>query len=447
VGAELVRSEELEISVPRQHYPLGLITHFCQLVLVARTSMQAATRVLGLFFPADAQDGEIPNPTTGRWWLLRLGYYKLHCRKTLADDRVWLADHFVQIGKERCLAVAAVRLAHLPPVGQCLELKDLEPLAMLPVEASNGEIVHSQLEHLAAEVGVPRGILSDQGSDLVDGVKRFCVQHPTTARLSDMPHKAACLMKQRLEKDCRWAPFCTQVGQTKFQTGQTELAFLVPPKQRSKARYMNLPRLLTWARRTLQVVDQRPPQVLEHCSIERIEEKFGWVREYRDDVSRWSQLQTVAEAAVDLVRREGYSVSTAAQLPAQLSPLVVSEADAKLRDELVEFVSGQSQAAALGERLPGSTEVLESSFGKLKGLEGDHPSAGFTGMLLVWAALCGETTAEVIRKALTATPIKLVQQWITKHLGTTLQSKRRAANHAVDAARKKNQKTPKLTQG
>ena len=37
--------------------------------------------------------------------------------------------------------------------------------------ASNGEIVHRQLESLAAEVGVPRGILGDQGGDLVNGVK------------------------------------------------------------------------------------------------------------------------------------------------------------------------------------------------------------------------------------------------------------------------------------
>lgn len=416
-------------------------------MLVARTPLQAATRVLELFFPGEARDGEVPHPTTGRWWLLRLGYYKLHCPKTPANDRVWLVDHIVQLGKERCLAVACVRLANLPPPGDCLELKDLEPLAILPVEASTGKIVYGQLEDLAAEVGVPQGILSDQGGDLVDGVKRFCVNHPGTARLSDMPHKAACLVKKRLEKDCRWAPFCTQVGQTKFQTGQTELAFLVPPKQRSKARYMNLKPLLKWSRRTLQVVDQRPPQVLAHCSAKRIEEKFGWLREYRDDLARWSRFEALAEAAVDLVRREGYSADTTARLPARLSPLVLSDADAMLRDELVEFVRGQSKAAAPGQRLPGSTEVLESSFGKLKGLEGDHQSAGFTGMLLAWAALCGDTTAEVIRQALTATPVKLVKQWITKHLGSTLQSKRRAAYHAVDPARNKNQKNPKLTQG
>lgn len=433
--------------MPRQHYPLGLICHFCQLVLVARTPLQAATRVLTLFFPAAAQAGEIPHPTTGRWWLLRLGHYKLHCRKPPVDDRVWLVDHFVQIGQERCLAVAAVRLANLPRVGECLELQDLEPLALLPVTASNGPIVHQQLEALAGEVGVPRAILGDQGGDLVDGVKRFCRQHPTTARLADMPHKAACLLKHRLEKDGRWESFCTQVGQTKFQTGQTELAFLVPPKQRRKARYMNLQPLLTWARRTLQIVDQLPPQVLEHCRPERLEEKFGWLIAYRDDLSRWLRWEALAATAVDLVRREGYSASTAARLPAQLAPWVVNEADARLREELVEFVCGQSAAAAAGERLPGSTEVLESSFGKLKGLEGDHHSAGFTGMLLAWAALCGHTTADVIRQALTATPVKLVQRWIAQHLGPTLSSKRRAAHHAVDAPRQKNQKNPKLTPG
>ena len=414
---------------------------------MARTPLQAATRVLELFCPRKAQEGEIPHPTTGRWWLLRLGYYKLHCPKASAGDRIWLIDHIVQLGKQRCLAVASVRLANLPARGECLELKDLEPLAILPVEASTGKIVHGQLEDLAAKVGVPQGILSDEGGDLVDGIKRFCVAYPGTAQLSDMPHKAACLVKRRLEKDDRWASFSTQVGQTKFQTGQTELAFLVPPKQRSKARYMNLQPLMKWSCRILKIVDQHPARVLAHCSAERLEEKFGWVREYREDIARWSRFKTLAAAAVDVVRRDGYSADTAARLTARLLPLVSSDEDGKLRDELVEFVREQSQAAAPGVRLPGSTEVLESSFGKLKALEGDHQSMSFSGMLLAWAALCGPTTEDVIQKALHATPVKLVQQWITKHLGSTVQSKRRAAHQAVDPPRKKNEKTPILTQG
>ena len=153
--------------------------------------------MLGFFFPEQARQGEIPHATSGRNWLLRLGHYKLHCPKEPADDRVWLAEHAVQIGKHRFLGIVGVRLAHFPPEGECLEMRHLEPIAVLPVEASSQEIVYQQLEETAKQHGVPRAILSDEGSDLSGGANRFCDAHPETTWVSDMPHKAARLLKRR----------------------------------------------------------------------------------------------------------------------------------------------------------------------------------------------------------------------------------------------------------
>ena len=172
--------------VPRQHYSLSTTVYFCGLVLQCCTSLQAATSVLGFFFPEQARQGEIPHATSGRNWLIRLGYYKLHCPKERADDWIWLADHAIEIGKHRFFGIVGVRLDHLPPPGQCLELRHLEPIALFPVEASSQEIVHQQLEKVAQQHGVPRAILSDEGSDLSGGATRFCDAHPETTWLSDM---------------------------------------------------------------------------------------------------------------------------------------------------------------------------------------------------------------------------------------------------------------------
>ena len=70
------------------------------------------------------------------------------------------------------------------------------------------------------------------------------------------------MLKKRLEGDEAWSGFGTQVGQTKCQTQQTELAFLVPPSQRSKARYMNVEPLVRWGRETLRSSSPRPPKSL-----------------------------------------------------------------------------------------------------------------------------------------------------------------------------------------
>lgn len=395
--------------------------------------MHAATRVMELTAELLHLPLEAPHLTTGRNWLLRLGYYKLHRAKTEADDWVWLIDHTNQIGQEKCLAVVGVRLSELPPVGECLRLEDLEPIDLAPVTKSNQHVVYEQLEANVAKTGVPRAILGDHGSDLAGGVKLFRQAHPETANLYDISHKAARLLKARLERDDRWSRFCTQVGQTKFQTQQTELAFLVPPNQRSKARYMNLGRLLSWANDTRKTLQSRPAEVLMHCTVERLEEKFGWLREYDDALQEWSEYQSLLEKCVDFIRRTGYSTDASRELSARLMPQVRTDAGQLLADELVAFVEQESSQARPGERLPGSTEVLESSFGKLKSLEGDQNKGGFTTLLLAYAALLSRTTPRIIKQALESTPLKLVKTWCATRLGQTVKSKRIVARRAVQS--------------
>ena len=417
--------------MPRQHYSLSTTVYFCGLAPQCCTSLKAATGVLEFFFPEQARQGEIPHATSGRNWLMRLGYYKLHCPKQRADDWVWLADHAIQIGKHRFFGIVGVRLAHLPPPGESLKLCDLEPIALLPVEASSRQIVHCQLEKVARQHGVPRAILSDEGSDLLGGAKLFCDAHPETTWLSDMPHKAARLLKRRLHENPRWISFCRQAGQTKSLTSQTELAFLMPPRQRAKARYMNLQSLLQWARKTLEILEDPPAVVLTYCSEQRLKEKFDWLREYRQDMECWSAWLEMTDRCVDLIRRYGYSVQTQARLAKELSALAGGSDVCSLGDELLAFVEEQSSKAHPGERLPGSTEILESSFGKLKAIEGEQQRSGFTSLILIWAALFGDLSSGLIHRAMKATPLKVVKRWLAAQLGPTVQSKRAATSHAL----------------
>ena len=182
-----------------------------------------------------------------------------------------------------------IRQSDLPPEGTCLALEHLEPLLIEPMPKSNSELVHRQLEALVEITGVPRAILNDQGSDLHGGVRLFCQNHVHTSEIHDITHKAARRLKALLEADDSWSTFCTQAGHTKFQTQPTELAFLVPPSQRSKARDMNLGPIVNWGRETLRILNTPSEQILSWCSRERLEEKFGWLRSYEEPLARWSE--------------------------------------------------------------------------------------------------------------------------------------------------------------
>jgi hypothetical protein len=418
--------------IPRQSYSLSTVVYACGLVLRCGSSMAAVPKTFAMLFPEQARQGFIPHATTGRMWLLRLGYYKLRAPLEPADDWLLLVDHAVEIGKHRFLGVVGIRLANLPPSGECLKLTDLTPVALLPVESSTQAVVHLQLEAIRVATGItPAAILSDEGSDLAGGIDRFCEAHSETTRFRDLPHMAARLLKKRLEKNQPWNDFIKQTTQTKFETNQTELAFLVPPRLRSKARYMNLQKMLRWAETVLTVLDDPslvPPSL---CSVERLHTKFGWLLAYRQEIVMWSSWMSLTNRALDLIRRHGYCDSSAKAVEQAFTEMSDTPEQELLKGELLGIVNAESSKASGVSRMPGSTEILESSFGKLKEIEGDQVRSGFTSLILVWAALFGVTTSEVIRRAITEVPVKLVRTWIRTQLGPTVQSKRSQLANAI----------------
>jgi hypothetical protein len=372
-----------------------------------------------------------PHATTVRWWLLRLGHYQLHREKERAEDWVWFIDHSNQIGKEKFLAVLGIRLSQLPPSGQALRLRDMQVIDLQPVTVSDKQVVYEQLLANVAKTGVPRAILHDRGGDLAGGTALFREAHPETLELYDVAHKAACLLKALLERDERFRQFGGQVGRTKCQLQQTELAFLVPPKPREKARYMNLESLIHWGRQTLSIIDAPPEAVLKHATAARLDEKLGWLRDYRDALDEWSQVQQVISITIEFVREEGLCYDTEPRLAERLHALPLGGTAAGLRTQLLAFVHDQASQARPDERLPGSSEILESCFGKYKSLERDQVHGGLTSLLLAFGACVSNITMETVHAALTQSKTKDVIEWIREKLGHTHASKRRVAYQEI----------------
>lgn len=408
-------------------YGVSTISLFLRLVLEAGVSLRGVPRVLAVIAEAFGLPLEIPHWTTGRLWLLRLGLGLLTLPLEQADDWAWLADHSVQIGPEKCLAIVGIRLRDLPAAGECLQHQHLHLIALVPEKSWSGEDVGEALETAAKRSGVPRVIVDDHGSDLHSGVKLFQARHPDTVEIYDAKHKAACLLKHRLEKEPRWHEFQTRMGQTRCAIQQTELAFLVPPASKPKARYMNLEPQLAWAKGVLNLLDGAPAEVQEWASPERLQEKLGWLREFAGPVAEWSEWQQVVNHTVEFVDREGVCQGAAKALGQELSGPYAHSSSADLAAELVEFVATQAQQTKRGERFPGSTEVLESCFGKMKQLEKQQARGGFTSLIVSFGALLADTTTEIVNAALEQSRTKDVYEWCKEHLGTTLFGKRKIA--------------------
>jgi hypothetical protein len=417
-------------SPPGPHgFGLASIVWFVRLVR-ANVSLRSASRVLKLLFGAGGLADDAPDWTTGRLWLQRLGHAKLTQTLEPGDDWVWLLDHSVQIGQEKCLVILGIRLRDLPPAGESLRHEQMELVELLPRISWTKQDVAAALEAATARTGVPRAIVDDHGADLTGGVALFREQHPQTSEIYDAKHKAACVLKRRLEHDPRWAALQTQVGRTRCAIQQTELAFLVPPGTRLKSRFMNLEPLLRWATHILSILATPPDVVCQHSTPQRLAEKLGWLAEYQDAIREWASWQAIIDVVVKFVNGHGHDADAAGKLRSQLPENPAFASTRELSEELLAFVSQESAKAKAGERLPGSTEVLESCFGRFKVLEKDQSRGGFTSLLLSFGALLTQTTAETIRSALEHSRTQDVWTWCREKLGTTVFAKRKLAFQA-----------------
>ena len=126
-------------------------------------------------------------------------------------------------------------------------------------------------------------------------------------------------------------------------------------------------------------------------------------------------------------------------------PPCSTPAACRLRKQLLEFIEAEGRQTREGERLLGSSEVLESIIGRFKNVAGERGQHGLTGMALSVGALVGNLTAGTVQAAMTEITTHDVWNWCHSHLGSTVQSLRQRIRHALHPEQK--QKTLRLESG
>jgi len=416
-------------------YTLEIIQMAILFVLQAATSLRSCEACINLVY--EMQQGKLlqaPTHTTIQNWILRLGLYELTRPKQRANDWIWIVDHTIQIGDIKCLLAVGIRASHWQELKRPIEHRDLQVLELKPVGKSTGVVVQQQFASIADRCGIPLAVLSDQGSDIKKGVRllrELQAQQPDSRviiDLSDIAHKVASVLKRILEQDERWSQFTSQCGKTKAAIQQTKLAHLTPPKPKSKARYMNIAEQVRWGTRmgnllyshrqgTVSAIQQ------EQLPAQLLEQKLGWIDEYKQELSRWQELSDMGQALCREIRTEGYHADSAKLLSGKL-PVVHSDHARQLREEVIAFIASQCEKVPAGERLPGSSEVIESLIGKGKRLEGQQSQSGFTRQILAMASSVVTVTEEVLQSALKQIGIKHLNAWCSENLPQSVQSKR-----------------------
>jgi hypothetical protein len=388
-----------------------------------------------------------PCAETIRLWLLRVGLFLLRRPLPRCSDWVFLVDLTIQLGEHKCLVILGVRLSVLRSKGYSPDHHDVQVLSVAVLTRCDGETVAAHLGTLSQRLGVPVQVISDHGSDVLAGIRSFRRKqqdrHRCVVETYDITHGLAILLKDQLEPDARWASFVTACRSTRQHLQQTAGSFLEPPAWRSKARFLNLESHLKWADEMLVLLRGADVATLAEQLGQGVaeagrwlEEELGWLREYAREVRAWSYFQKVVKVAEEEIKEAGLSRTSwrraKDRLEGEGQPVGVEK---EFRGRVLSFVRKEGAKVPAGQKYLGSTDVLESLFGKYKDLAAQAPCREITANVLTIPLLVTSLTADLLRQALETVRAQDVEEWLDEHLGASPQKKKRAV---LTAARPSN---------
>ena len=254
------------------------------------------------------------------------------------------------------------------------------------MKTSNGGLVQAELATiLEANHGIPPlALVKDHGSDLRCGGRLFCEANPDVIDVYDVPHKIACLYEHKLRDDELWGSFTKKCADFKKQVQLTEYSNIAPPNQRSKARYHNIDVLVDWS----------TDQLLHFEELSRKEQqKLKWLKEYETGLEYWKQLVYIGRITRNFVRRNGLWVDCHEPLGDQLMEMEFCSQAEGFAGELVDFIEEQGSRVPDGKRVLGSSEIIESLFGKHKSVSEKGPKP-MGRLILSMASRVGERPTE-----------------------------------------------------
>jgi len=355
-----------------------------------------------------------PTHTTILNWLHKVGYHQLMKPKEKADDWIIIIDESIQIGQDKILMMFGIREKNID-FSRSLRFQDMVPIRELVNTSWSGEEIQSVLSYIKKELGVIKYVVSDGGGNILKSLRLSKIPH-----VYDLTHKIACIIRKLYKKNELYISLTKKMADIRLKYLQTELAFLLPPKQRSKSKYLNINDISKWCLNTLHYYEKNKDIEVEACR------KLSWIIEYKDFILELSELNELVCNIEKILKNNGFSNESWKKCNLLLQN-IKSKVVERFKEELNIYLDELKEKSANIDKLLITSDIIESSFGKYKNYVSQNPMAGITNLILSIAAFTCSLDEEEIKSALEKTVINDVKEWTKKNIGKSLFQKRREA--------------------
>ena len=394
--------------IKRHHYPKGLIILSVLLRIKSGCSYGNIVKILKLLqFCFQLNVAQLPCENSIQNWVTKVGLYKLKQEdKGLKNKEVSLIiDESIRMGQEKQLLILVIPWKKKKR--RALNFQDTEVLHIQGAKSWNGEKISEVIDQLKEEHGfILKNILSDEDSKLKKASRLSEVLH-----IPDISHAVATCLRRSFEKEETYQEFTKLVASYQSKGVNQDISYLCPPKQRSKARFMNQQGVVKWASRLLNRFEELGGKAQGF---------FCQLIEQQSIIKHLDNSLLVAKQVSLLFKKQGLSKQSleAAQ------QIIKEEKDQKglcsiFLEHLSGYLTGYQQIIhQMGNHaIHLSSEIIESMFGKYKSKAHNHSLTGLTKLNLESPLYCmkNEELVQLIPLALENISMHHLEEWVEKY--------------------------------
>lgn len=361
----------------------------------------------------------LPSYTSIRNWILKAGLSLYEEDPVYEGDYMEIIDESMMVGGEKLLLTLTAD-AQKRTNGSLVK-SNMRATGIAISQSWNATSIQKELTKIENKADkAPLYAVSDNAGTLALAIKGKEYTH-----ILDLSHTTGMLLERIYKNDPDYTTFSKDVSDVRFRDiMKKDTAYLLPPKQRSIARFMNVSHTIRWADQLL-------------SAFERLTEKekatFAFLKKHASFIEEFKEVTECINSVSKILKNKGLSYNSVSESIALIRKRYIS-ANERMRLFNDEFISYLKRERMKLEDENScwhiSSDIIESVFGDYKYRKASNRLYGVTSFVLFLPVLMKFKEAEtgqnqIIKKALADRKMKDITKWTEQNITQNMVVRRR----------------------
>ncbi len=404
-GKSRVKTEEVRA---KQHqFPVRVVMLVLWFRHQGNCSLRSCCQVLGVLNMVLHLELKVPHHSTIALWDKKIGHYRLHQSIAAGGEWVIILDESVSLGQQKLLLILGVQLG-VYKFEKALSFEEVQLLSLGIGKSWKSKEIALLIEALKAKGCKIIYAVCDSGRNLLRALEISQISY-----IQDCTHALSLLIEKEYKDKEPFVSFSRRCVLLKRQVVLSKYAAIMPPTQRSKARFLNLDGLSQWAYKTLRLL----AALRTKANQEELVEKIAWLEEYTLLIEQMYQVCQTMKKVFAILKNQGLSEQTAEDC---MDLLEKSDAPEIFKEGIRTYLHRNRTILPDLEKVICCSDIIESFFGKFKNRTASNAQNAITDSCLSIPNYGLNFDLPSVKKALENVKIVDLKQWKKQNLKDSL---------------------------